>query len=219
MVSSMPNGDTPQPSDANSELVYLHIEVVKEESMQHCEASCFETGHQITPMLNSIVPQSENEANEFKGAVADSENLHQKIVHKYNDCNMSALKFSDKEKTNCKNIKSNIGYLMATKEKDKEKQFCCKVCDKSFKKKSNLNSHSRTHTREQPYQCRICCKSFSENSVLQRHMKNPHWRAPLSMSGLLQIIFTTPQSAVSYESPHWRAHLSMRFLLQIIFTK
>ncbi|XP_076803171.1 uncharacterized protein LOC143447086 [Clavelina lepadiformis] len=89
---------------------------------------------------------------------------------------MSALKFSDKEKTNCKNIKSNIGCLMATKEKDKGKHFSCKVCDKSFKHKSNLNSHSRTHTGEQPYQCRICCKSFSLNSIslnsnLQNHMK------------------------------------------------
>ncbi|CAK8686261.1 unnamed protein product [Clavelina lepadiformis] len=102
--------------------------------MQNSEASCFETGQQFTPMLNSIVPQLENEANEFKGAVADSENLTEKIVQKYNDCNMSALKFSDKENTNCKNIKSNIVCLSETKEKDKRNHFCCTVCDKSFKK-------------------------------------------------------------------------------------
>ena len=88
-------------------------------------------------MLNTVDPQWENKANEFKGAVADFENLNQKIVHRYNDCNMSDLKFSDKEKTNCKTFRSNISNvscLSATIKKTKQRIFAAKFVIHLFKK-------------------------------------------------------------------------------------
>ncbi|CAH1183832.1 unnamed protein product [Phaedon cochleariae] len=50
-------------------------------------------------------------------------------------------------------------------------RYKCPVCEKSFPKGS-LEAHIRQHTQERPYVCRICDKSFARKNNLQFHLKN-----------------------------------------------
>ena len=51
------------------------------------------------------------------------------------------------------------------------KDIKCNVCHKTFKTKSKLIRHERSHTGEKPYPCEICLKSFSDKSNLVKHKK------------------------------------------------
>ncbi|XP_046611640.1 uncharacterized protein LOC124301044 isoform X1 [Neodiprion virginianus] len=51
----------------------------------------------------------------------------------------------------------------------KERNHKCTHCSKTFFKKFDLKTHTRTHTKERPYECRICYKSFHYQSHIIRH--------------------------------------------------
>ena len=48
--------------------------------------------------------------------------------------------------------------------------FECEFCKKTFKYKSQLVIHKRTHTEINPYKCEFCCKNFKQKHKLKRHM-------------------------------------------------
>lgn len=54
-------------------------------------------------------------------------------------------------------------------EENKERPYCCSVCEKRFSNSSHLAAHIRTHTGERPYRCEICRKTFITTSALNRH--------------------------------------------------
>uniref|UniRef100_A0A3Q3X6I6 C2H2-type domain-containing protein n=1 Tax=Mola mola TaxID=94237 RepID=A0A3Q3X6I6_MOLML len=54
-------------------------------------------------------------------------------------------------------------------EENKDKPYCCSVCEKRFSNCSHLSAHIRTHTGERPYRCEICRKAFITTSALNRH--------------------------------------------------
>ncbi|XP_068180566.1 zinc finger protein 112-like [Antennarius striatus] len=54
-------------------------------------------------------------------------------------------------------------------EENKDRPYCCFVCDRSFSNCSHLAVHIRTHTGERPYKCEICKKNFITTSALNRH--------------------------------------------------
>lgn len=55
-------------------------------------------------------------------------------------------------------------------------RYKCPVCSKYFPKASLLG-HIRQHTQERPFVCKLCDKSFARKNNLQYHMNN-HERRP-----------------------------------------
>lgn len=57
------------------------------------------------------------------------------------------------------------------KEPNRERQFTCGVCNRSFGYKHVLQNHERTHTGEKPFECAECHKRFTRDHHLKTHMR------------------------------------------------
>jgi len=49
--------------------------------------------------------------------------------------------------------------------------YRCKVCNKKFKSKWNLDQHKPVHTGEKKHVC-VCGKGYTQKAALYRHCKN-----------------------------------------------
>lgn len=67
-----------------------------------------------------------------------------------------------------KNFKfqSSLSYHMC----HKKSNLTCRVCGKTFTRRSSLHDHSRVHSGEKPFECGICKKAFSKKYNLSVHM-------------------------------------------------
>ncbi|XP_018318612.1 protein krueppel-like isoform X2 [Agrilus planipennis] len=54
---------------------------------------------------------------------------------------------------------------------NRDKQFTCGVCKRSFGYKHVLQNHERTHTGEKPFECPECHKRFTRDHHLKTHMR------------------------------------------------
>ncbi|KAJ8958320.1 hypothetical protein NQ318_017466 [Aromia moschata] len=57
------------------------------------------------------------------------------------------------------------------KDANRQKQFTCGVCNRSFGYKHVLLNHERTHTGEKPFECPECHKRFTRDHHLKTHMR------------------------------------------------
>ncbi|XP_039266207.2 uncharacterized protein LOC120341696 [Styela clava] len=63
-----------------------------------------------------------------------------------------------------------------------ERPYKCNVCSRAFTVKSSLRSHTRTHLGIKPYRCQVCQKSFSTGGSLKVHMRNHTGAKPFPCS-------------------------------------
>ncbi|KAM9321805.1 uncharacterized protein KZ484_021871 isoform 2-T2 [Pholidichthys leucotaenia] len=56
----------------------------------------------------------------------------------------------------------------------------CDICGKSFKFRSHMMQHYRTHTSQKPYACTICGRRFIQSGLLSIHMRTHTGERPYS---------------------------------------
>ncbi|KPJ05220.1 Zinc finger protein 568 [Papilio xuthus] len=52
-----------------------------------------------------------------------------------------------------------------------ERRFVCTYCNKAFSQSNNLRAHLRIHTNERPYKCSECGKAFTQVTNLNNHVR------------------------------------------------
>lgn len=81
--------------------------------------------------------------------------------------------------------------------------FVCSFCAASFRRKSTLNVHMRSHTNVCPYTCRYCGKSFRHGITLQ--VSYIWWGGcwnPLSLKNCFSIAFQTHERSHTNDKPY-----------------
>ncbi|ODM88055.1 Oocyte zinc finger protein XlCOF19 [Orchesella cincta] len=55
-----------------------------------------------------------------------------------------------------------------------ETPWCCKVCGKQFKLKTNWMEHQKTHENDKLFSCDLCGAGFKSSQSLKRHTGQVH---------------------------------------------
>lgn len=66
-------------------------------------------------------------------------------------------------------LRSHIRYMHEI-----ERNFHCKLCEKSFKRDKSLKEHMASHTGSILYNCQYCTKTFNSNANMHSHRKKIH---------------------------------------------
>lgn len=62
-------------------------------------------------------------------------------------------------------------------------RFVCITCGKGFPRKSNHDSHIRSHLQVKPHVCKFCGKGFARKSDMSRHERSLHLKATFRCFG------------------------------------
>uniref|UniRef100_A0A672HFI2 C2H2-type domain-containing protein n=1 Tax=Salarias fasciatus TaxID=181472 RepID=A0A672HFI2_SALFA len=82
-----------------------------------------------------------------------------------------------------------------------EKPYSCETCRKCFRYQSCLSMHMKTHTGEKPHSCGTCGNCFSRRSNLLRHMRTHTGEKPYCCETCGKCF-----RRLSYLLPHMRIH-------------
>ncbi|XP_047445937.1 zinc finger and SCAN domain-containing protein 2-like [Mugil cephalus] len=120
---------------------------------------------------NSAVSESTDQGGSNSGSTRNAElNLkkrhHRDTSQSKNDDNSSLSESQCNADTGKKFVTCDVGGKAS-----KNKCCHCKKCGKSFRKRSDLISHTKTHAGEKPYRCKACGKCFNRTIDLTRHVR------------------------------------------------
>ncbi|XP_012539850.1 uncharacterized protein LOC105838664 isoform X2 [Monomorium pharaonis] len=103
----------------------------------------------------------------------------------------------------CPKVYSTLSQVNEHVKRDhlKQRNHVCLYCGKSFFKRFDLKTHSRTHTNERPYVCRICGKRFHHQSHIIRHERTHSGERPY-VCDICQRTFMQPSSLKAHKQKH-----------------
>ncbi|XP_011707097.1 PREDICTED: zinc finger protein 484-like isoform X1 [Wasmannia auropunctata] len=103
----------------------------------------------------------------------------------------------------CPKVYSTLSQVNEHVKRDhlKQRNHVCPHCGKSFFKRFDLKTHSRTHTNERPYVCRVCGKRFHHQSHIIRHERTHSGERPY-VCDICQKTFTQPSSLKTHKQKH-----------------
>jgi transcription elongation factor Elf1 len=96
-----------------------------------------------------------------------------------------------------------------TKTHSKEKSISCGKCEKLFGLQSELSAHEKLHTRMKPYNCQKCGIYFELENDLRDHVKT-HIQEESFTCGKCNISFNSKESFKEHEKSHGTAETEFK---------
>ncbi|KAM7014961.1 uncharacterized protein LKV04_012864 [Tautogolabrus adspersus] len=131
-------------------------------------------GRPITNQAQDFQNKGDSPSNSCEQLKSDANGF---VSQPTGDCQTSGL--CDDEWRDCGELNSqgNSKKLQQAGEIS-DRPYTCSVCKKTFKMKSILTRHMKTHSGEKPHSCSVCGKSFIQRSYLQTHLKSHSGQKP-----------------------------------------
>lgn len=117
----------------------------------------------IRSEINTIPLVISNDRNKQNKSFTDDTDSEQSTIQSNPHRPNTAIRFE------CKANTTTSQTCNARKEKEQNRPFKCSICNKSFKRKTNLKTHHRIHLKNKPFQCSICHKSFTQKHRYVQH--------------------------------------------------
>ncbi|KRF85666.1 uncharacterized protein Dvir_GJ25864 [Drosophila virilis] len=148
--------------------IYTHPSFFKDHIATHpTDNSEVNVQSESVEVENSELAEQDNEVGCSKAA-----------KDKANNIKKQQIKLSSKRSKEC-NVERKSLAVHESEIDAKKKQFECSQCPKTYKNKSSLKMHMRTHSDEPPLQCPHCPKTFKKSANLRTHIFTHAGETPL----------------------------------------